>query len=199
MTHARHNPFRTERVEQIRYRPIGWTWDTLLARLADLDYRAAIVGPQGSGKTTLLEDLTDHLHQLGYMPRFRRLDSESPELSKDTLRNLITNLTDRNIILLDGCEQLRPKAWRFFLNLTRPARGLIVTTHHPGRLPTLVECQTSPELLAQIVHSLAGEEYANALDPNLLQRHHGNIREALRELYDLHAAHPENDPRIPNK
>ncbi len=54
---ARDNPFAVERVHAIRYHPVNTTFDQILARLHELNYRAAITGPEGSGKTTLLEDL----------------------------------------------------------------------------------------------------------------------------------------------
>ncbi len=64
---------------------------------------------------------------------------------------------------------------------TRRAGGLVITSHRPGLLPTLYECETSPELLAGIVEELAGEELDSE---EVLARHRGNIRDALRELYD---------------
>ena len=76
---ARDNPFRTERILEIRYRPQGCSWDDLLRRLAGMDYRAAIVGPEGSGKTTLLEDLEPRLRALGLGVRMLRLDLERRE------------------------------------------------------------------------------------------------------------------------
>ena len=40
----------------------------LAARLRQLHYRAAIVGPKGTGKTTLLEDLASRLAGRGFSP-----------------------------------------------------------------------------------------------------------------------------------
>jgi hypothetical protein len=68
-------------------------------------------------------------------------------------------------------------------NRAHAAAGLIVTSHLPGLLPTLHECRTTPELLAAIVGELGGEEAALAA-PGLFGRHRGNLRDALRELYD---------------
>ena len=64
---------------------------------------------------------------------------------------------------------------------TRRAGGLVITSHRPGLLPTLFECETSPELLAGIVGELAGSEVEAG---ELWARHRGNVRDALRELYD---------------
>lgn len=184
---ARDNPFRSERVLEVRYLSINWTWSELLARLAILNYRGAIIGPHGAGKTTLLEDLIVRLEAIGFQTRFARLDQESPRLSPDAMSALVAGLGPRDIILLDGCEQLSFRAWRQFLSRTRSARGLIITTHEPGRLQTLVECRTNAGLLEEIVRSLIDPRYASSLDfPELFQRHAGNIRDCLRELYDAH-------------
>jgi len=54
-------------------------------------------------------------------------------------------------------------------------------------LPTLIECTTSPALLDRIVHRLAPDTDAVRTPNDLFARHHGNLREALRELYDVYA------------
>lgn len=191
---ARDNPFRSERVLEFRYRPQGWTWQALLDRLMVLHYRGAIVGPQGAGKTTLLEDLIPRLENLGFATRFARLDCDAPRLSQDAMNALVAESGPRDIILLDGCEQLPPRDWRKFARLTQAAGGLIITTHLPSRLPTLVECRTSPQLLEQIVHDLAGGEYAGEINfVQLMQHHGGNIRDAIRELYDTYAVRESGD------
>jgi len=63
---ARDNPFSSDRILGIRYRLQDLTWEQLWLRLADMDYRGALVGPQGSGKTTLLEDLASALGERGF-------------------------------------------------------------------------------------------------------------------------------------
>src|SRR5437868_15544127 len=75
---ARDNPFAADRVLRVRYRPQGWTWEQLLARLEQLDYRGAIVGPEGRGKTTLLEDLGERLKGRGHNVRHLGLTRERP-------------------------------------------------------------------------------------------------------------------------
>ena len=179
---ARDNPFSTDRVLRIRYRPQGWTWDKLLDRLAQLDYRGAIVGPEGRGKTTLLEDLGERLAQ-GFGVRHLRLTRERPTFDRPFLRDFFHGLSDRDVILFDGAEQLGRLAWWRFVRRSRRARGLVITSHRPGLLPTLVECETNVPLLRGIVadlHPGGSEEAAE----ELFTRHSGNVREALRELYD---------------
>jgi GTPase SAR1 family protein len=186
---ARDNPFRTDRVLEVRYRPLRGTWDDLLANLHALRCRAAIVGPQGSGKTTLLEDLAPRLRERGYSVRELRLDTETPRFAPGFLDRFVASLTPSDVVLFDGAEQLGPIAWRLFLHRSRAAAGLVITGHRPGRLPTLVETATTPELLAALVAQILGDEAREVepILPDLYARHEGNLRDALRELYDRYA------------
>ena len=182
---ARDNPFRTERVMTVRYR-LSVSWEAFLAGLDRLGRRAAIVGPQGSGKTTLLEDLAPRLRERGFALRELRLDDETPRFEPDFLEEFFASLGGRDFILFDGAEQLDRGAWSRFERRSRAAAGLVVTSHRPGLLPTLLETSTSPELLEGLVEELLGERVSEPLAP-LHQRHQGNLREALRELYDRYA------------
>ena len=184
---ARDNPFSTDRVLQVRYRPRGWTWDGLLERLARLEYRAAIVGPEGRGKTTLLEDLEPHLRARGFGVKHLRLTREQPAFDRSWLRDFFTHVTPNDVLLFDGAEQLGRLAWWRFRRLARAARGLVITSHRPGLLPTLVECETDAGLLAEIVRDLVPDGASDNCAA-LLDRHHGNMRDALRELYDQYAS-----------
>lgn len=182
---ARDNPFRTDRVLQVRYRLPGGSWDDLLARLESLGRRAAIVGPQGSGKTTLLEDLAPKLRERGFGVRELRLDTERPRFEPEFLDRFFAGLGPRDVLLFDGAEQLGRFAWSRFERRARAAAGLVVTLHRPGRLPTLLETSTSPQLLDGIVEQILGGP--SAYTPGLFEKHGGNLREALRELYDRYA------------
>ena len=182
---ARDNPFASERVLRVRYKSQAWTWEQLLARLEAMRYRAAIVGPHGSGKTTLLEGLEPLLAARGFATRYCRLTTENRSPTPAEWRRMTSDSGPHDAILLDGCEQLSWIGWWRFRRATRRAGGLIVTTHLAGRLPTLLRTTTSPALLAQIVRELAGD-VATDLD-HLYARHRGNLREALRELYDRSA------------
>ena len=187
---ARDNPFATARVHQIRYRlPDGLTWEELLARLKSMNWRGAIVGPEGAGKTTLLEDFEPRLRQRGFELVWLRLTREEPRLPSTTLAQL-ASLHARHIILFDGAEQLRRWTWWRFLRRVRRTGGLLVTSHRPGLLPTLLECKTGPELLAEIVANLLDKtpETCRAQAGSLYHKHQGNLREALRELYDVWSA-----------
>jgi hypothetical protein len=175
------NPFAVQRVLEIRYRlPPGLTWEDLLDRLAALRWRAAIVGPHGHGKTTLLEDLAPRLEGRGFRVRPISLREAHPRLDRED-RALLRSLGPQDILLLDGAEQLGWFSWMGVRLRTRRAGGLVITSHRPGLLPTLFECETSPELLASIVGELVG---ADVEIGELHAQHGGNIRDALRELYD---------------
>ena len=195
---ARENPFRSARVRAaIRYAepsadpgatPAGAL--ALLPRLAALRYRAAIIGPHGSGKTTLLEDLAQVLGARGFRITHVRLDTDDPRLPRDWPARA-RHLGAADIVCVDGAEQLGPLGWARLRWQTREASGLIVTTHRPGRLPTLVACTTTPALLARIVRTLAPDAGFEAPPiADLFARHDGNVREALRELYDVCATMP---------
>ncbi|MCI0744240.1 MAG: hypothetical protein L0Y58_02440 [Verrucomicrobia subdivision 3 bacterium] len=177
---ARDNPFRSERVEGLRYRPQGYSWDELWRRLEWLGYRCAIVGPEGSGKTTLLENLGEQLTREGRTVRWLRLNREQRSVPRDF------SFDPGEIILADGIEQLGAVKWHLFVRRARRAGGLIITIHTRGRLPTLLECTTSPELLRELVSELVDDEPILSADA-LYQKHSGNLRHAMGELYELYA------------
>jgi len=189
---ARDNPFRTERIHRIRYEPQGISWVELWDRIVAMSFRGALVGPEGSGKTTLLEDLSPRLIAAGFGTRSLRLNWENPRFSSDQIDQLLAADLSNDVILFDGAEQLGRLAWRRFVANTLRARGLIITSHGPGLLPTILDCHTSPALFQTIVSRLLEENESIAPDEvrDLWQKHHGNIREALRELYDRYSLVP---------
>ncbi len=189
MLRARDNPFATERVLRLRYQFRNATndgWPALLTRLKSMHYRAAIAGPHGSGKTTLLEDLGQQLQEQGFQLHSIFLNEQDRTYPIEFVRRVRGGLTQNDIILFDGCERLGPLNWRRFRWQTRHAGGLIITTHRPGRLPLLRRCETDPELLDDLVRRLWGNGVLPARTDirRLYEAHCGNLREALRELYD---------------
>ena len=179
---ARDNPFASDRVESLRYRlPEGMTWDRLLERLAALRFRAALVGPHGRGKTTLLEDLARRLTARGFRVRTITLRQDERRVDWKRLRGIGAD----DVLFLDGADLLGRIDWLRVRFHCRRAGGLIVTSHRAGLLPTLLECDTTPELLADLVRELTGEELETG---ELFARHGGNLRQAFWEMYDDRAA-----------
>jgi energy-coupling factor transporter ATP-binding protein EcfA2 len=186
---ARENPFAVQRVHAIRYRPLNTTLVALLARLHELNYRAAITGPEGSGKTTLLEDLQGALEREGRKTRLVFVNDTSP-LEAPACRRLLSELTPEEVLLLDGADLIARSCWSLIKRHTiTHAFGLVITSHRPGLLPTLLDCSTTPQLLKEIVADLAPQAHAipPALLDDLYTRHNGNLRACLRDLYDLYA------------
>jgi len=176
---ARDNPFSSDRVEGLRYRlPEGLSWDQLLERLASLRWRAALVGPHGRGKTTLLEELAPRVTARGF--RVRTVTLRQEERRSDW--KLLRSLGPDDILFLDGAELLGRLAWTA---VKLRCRRLVITSHRPGLLPTLLECDTSPELLADLVRELAGELTGEEPEVReLFARHDGNLRAVFWEMYD---------------
>jgi hypothetical protein len=149
-------------------------------------WRGAVLGLEGSGKTTLLEELAARNQVEATIVRLQRDPPRPTAAARDQLP---PHLSTRHMVLFDGAELLGPIGWHRFRLAARRAGGLIITGHSPGRLPTLVECTVSLELLRGLVAELAPED-ATRLDPllgDLFERHTGNIRLCFRELYDLYA------------
>jgi hypothetical protein len=173
-------------VHALGYRLAGTTWDALLARLAALGHRAALIGPHGHGKTTLLEHLARRLEEQGFRIRSVTLHDGDWRLTAEQEQAFFQDLVPRDCLLLDGAEQLAVRAWREVEKRSRAAGGLLVTSHRAGLLPTLMECRTTPELLDDVVRDLLGDS-PDPQTAELFIRHDGNLRDALRELYDLWA------------
>jgi hypothetical protein len=122
-----------------------------------------------------------------------RLDTENRRLPREwqpwSARSSARRLDTTDIICLDGAEQLHPIVWMSFRWQARRAGGLLITTHRPGRLPTLLVCATNAALLDRIIQRLAPRRLTAAPPAaELFTRHRGNLRNALRELYDIYAA-----------
>ena len=173
------NPFRVDRLESLGFELLGDTWPALLDRLKAMSHRAAVVGPHGSGKTTLLENLAEHLQTAGW--RVHRLFMNAELLMRPSAP---AGLGVRDVVLFDGADHLSRRAWWRFERATRVAGGLVITSHCPGLLPTLIETRTTPALLAHLVERLTGMPPDAHDCCELFERHRGNLRSALRELYD---------------
>ena len=185
MAAAKSNPFRVQQLDKLQYRLEGASWDQLLARLKKVHYRAAIIGPHGHGKSTLLESFQPHLETEGWLVHRIQLGTGNRRFDS-TQRALFTRLGKNDCLFLDGAEQLHALAWRTFLWQSRKAGALVITAHRAGLLPTIWECNTSVALLNELVQELDPQNKDGNIT-ELFQKHHGNLRDALRELYDSHS------------
>lgn len=185
MVTAQQNPFRTSQVESLPYIFLEGDWSLLLAQLAALEGRGAIVGPHGSGKTTLLENLKSTLERQGEPVTLLRLTSEYYKLSFQETWRLWRSSLRREWILLDGAEQLGGRAWLTLRLITHRARGVVITSHREGRLPTLWSTATQMHTVEALLAILEqGQTSVSASELRLLfNRHKGNVREIFRECY----------------
>lgn len=169
------------------YFQAGQSAERLISQLAAQEWRGAIVGPHGSGKSTLLETLKPaleaaglHAHPLTLKERQRHLPTPFWSLS----------LPQPSIIIIDGYEQLgwfeRVKLNRF---CRRASHGLLVTTHSPTRIPTLLRLAPDERLVQRLVADLATQVSTPITNSDIAASHacHGsNVREILFDLYDRH-------------
>ena len=194
------NPLSAEAAARLAFRFSGGvTWESLLAKLARQSYTGAIVGGRGSGKTLLLEQMKPHLEAMGFQPVIFRLSSESSLRDKERLAGELRAVVKPGFILLDGAEQLSTRLWLPVRAAASTAAGLVVTVHRVSRLPTLIECETNPALLRDLVQELVGETLSEDDSETLLVRHRGSIREALgelREWWDQQGREAEGEPEV---
>jgi hypothetical protein len=186
---ARDNPFRVDCIQQIPFQFESASFAELLQTVERSDWRGAIVGPHGSGKTTLLEHLEQYIRARGFTSHWIRLNSERRSLGLACPGSLRAGLMKKDFVFFDGAEQLHRIAWLWFQWSCRKAGGLIITTHEAGRLPTLIQCRTSPALLGRIAAHLLGvsESEMGEISRTLFEKHRGNLRNALRDFYELSA------------
>lgn len=190
---ARENPFASDRVEELlAFEPewLGHSWEGLIGRLRDQEYRAAVVGAHGSGKTTLLSGLRERLEQQGFRVEEFFLNEEQKTLSEIDWGRL----TDVNageggagkvLVFLDGAEQMSRKDWRRFQAGTSCCGGLVITQHRPGKLPLLVKTETDIKMFREFVGRLAPDfDCDGEVVERMYFRSNGNIREALWQCYD---------------
>jgi len=184
---ARDNPFCAEQIDRITYIPIGAGFEELIAKIEQMNYRGAITGPRGTGKTTLLGDLKSRFREKGFAVKTIFVNDTTP-FTKDRHKEFVAELKGGEIVFLDGAEQLGTIGWRRFKReVLKSAAGLVITSHKPGLLETVIECSTTQGLFLEIVSQLTGGDFP--LDKKRLieiyDQHKGNIRNCLRQLYDI--------------
>jgi hypothetical protein len=186
---ADQNPFRVARIEGLAYRAPDFDWEVFLARLEAPGLRGAIVGPHGSGKTTLLLEAQSRLMERGVPVRYGFLNEETRFKARQA-RALMAETPREAVLFLDGAEQLDGLAWAWVRWRARRLRGLVITIHQPGRLPTIHTTETGEVLLRGLLEQLVGEDWTRYWPRAQahFQRCGGNIRDVFFALYDDCAA-----------
>ncbi|HVA46379.1 MAG TPA: hypothetical protein VNH11_08400 [Pirellulales bacterium] len=185
-----NNPFSTRRTRPgaIAFRfEDGEEAGTVVERLRSNEWWGQIVGPHGSGKSTLLATLLPALEAAGRRVQLIALHEGERRLPlvKDAWRGLSASTQ----IIVDGYEQLGPFArWSLTRRCRRCGCGLLVTTHRDLGLPTIWTMNPRLELAKDLVRDLlppGDETIADRDIESAWHARHGNLREALFDLYDL--------------
>jgi energy-coupling factor transporter ATP-binding protein EcfA2 len=168
--------------------PAGHGVGELLQQLASNNWRGAILGPHGSGKSTLLETLKLLLRDAGRTVSSISLRDSQRSLPHGSLRDSLASSLP--VVIVDGYEKLSlaSRAWLHW-RCRRASAGLIVTSHAPTCLPTLIELKPSRALVDQLIADLAtrAPTCVTAADVAASFACHGsNVRELLFSLYSLH-------------
>ena len=183
MLPAHQNPLRMDLLASVPFRFSHGDWTVNLSWLKRLNYRASIVGPQGSGKTTLLAELAERLDNSLYL---NLPHEKQPHAAM--LADARAGTQAGKIILVDGIERLSWIQRQGLYFGTAGKAGLVVVVHRKCRLPTWITCRTDEQLLAHVVGQLGLDTptvQAAALEA--FHRSRGNIRDALRLVYDQFA------------
>jgi energy-coupling factor transporter ATP-binding protein EcfA2 len=187
----RVNPFATcwTRPGALSFRfSNGQSVEQLISQLAAQQWNGAIVGPHGSGKSTLLESLKRVIAAAGRTIQAISLRDGQRRLPRDFFA---TWASDSNaVVIIDGYEQLGwPARLHLSLRCFATGVGLLVTSHRPIRIPTLIRLAPDRQLIEQLVCRLCAEVSTTITRADIAASHacHGsNVREILFDLYDRH-------------
>lgn len=178
------NPFRSSCFEALPFQfEDGWSWGRIMRRLAERNFRGAIVGPKGSGKTVMLEELKQRLAAENISSVVIRLIAGHVY---SRLYNTISN-SQADVVLLDGAEQLSWLGWlRVRYTTLLKGKGLVVTVHNGRRLPLLYSTRSTEERLLHLLELLGQREaVSEATARRLFAEAKGNIREVFFMLYEM--------------
>jgi hypothetical protein len=189
---SRHsNPFATcwTNPQAMQWLPIaGADPAGLTETLRGLGWRAQIVGPHGAGKSTLLHALRPHAEEAGR--NWVRVDLKAGTGSSVWRNVAPTRFARDTLLVIDGFEQIQPLARRWIRWRCRnAAAGLLVTTHRPAGLPTLVELAPNMQAAKQLFRHLVRDHDTLVTEDDLSNAFNAcnpNIRETLLQLYDMH-------------
>jgi hypothetical protein len=164
-----------------------------LGQLVDLleanQWRGAITGLHGTGKSTLLAAMTPAIEARGRVVSCVTLTAGQRTLPRDFLASPRL-AAGQGVAAVDGIEQL--SAWSR-LRLKRFCKshgaGLLVASHRSARLPVIYQTAIDVPRAWRVV-----ERFQDGFTPlvrlsDLVERlaqRHGNLREALFDLYDIY-------------
>jgi energy-coupling factor transporter ATP-binding protein EcfA2 len=209
------NPFATcwTRPGAIPYRfPAGQSTEHLLAILAARHWRGAIVGPHGSGKSTLLEALrpalvaaNQDIYSISLHDGQRWLPKDwRNEFAATPASGALTEATrekKNRLVIIDGYEQLtwleRVRLWN---HCRRQGAGLLVTSHTPVRIPTLIRLAPDLPLVERLVAELCAGVSTDITRADISASHachSSNVREILFDLYDRHEQRRRGSNSLP--
>ncbi|MGJ3241937.1 MAG: hypothetical protein ACFE0O_03120 [Opitutales bacterium] len=184
---ARHNPFRTSRLDRlpVEIAPEAWAWFT--AAVGARQGRGAFIGPKGSGKSTWLKAWRDHCIQVGDTVYSDKLRDESSARELCRLFRRVAALPADTWLLIDGGERLGPLADGWLCRILRPRGRLLMTRHTPGNLPALPYAPATFEQARRWVdHLLGGNPEGLASLPDLQAcwaRNPGDARALFEACY----------------
>ena len=185
---ARENPLCMWRLKQVRYRFGDHDWAWHLARLHDLNFRAAIVGKRGSGKTTLLNELKGRFSAVGIKNHHVFLPQTAVN-HKSLIDQAIRASRTGQVVLVDGIERLRFTQRQKLFRKTSRGAGLVICVHTHCRLPTWIRTRTHPALMSNILCDLKLDfPDIQTAGQTAFENSNGNIRDALADLYDQFAS-----------
>jgi hypothetical protein len=145
---------------------------------------SVIEGPHGRGKTTLVRALLAAATAAGRATSFVQVRSRASAWQAITA---VAAARPGQLVAVDGWEQL---PWGGGLVIAALAcwrrAAVIATAHRPVGLPVLARCDSSPALVAAVVARLPdhGGIISHADVEEAFRRRHGNVRDALADLYD---------------
>ena len=183
------NPFASRCMESIPYQFTDISLHTVMEQLASQNFRGSITGPKGSGKTTLLETIGRQLGQTGFSCDYLYFKKDSKLRCRQQLKPVTGEDISKTAYLIDGTEQLSRFEWSRLYSKIKLSGAVVLTAHVKSPLPPLIHTQTSPSLLYDLVLKLNGKTdmISEQAVFDLYHRHKGDIRQALRELYDVWA------------
>jgi hypothetical protein len=172
----------------------GESAQAVVDRLREHAWQGEIVGPHGAGKSTLLATLSEPLSAAGrtiVLATLHQGESSLPAVLEDW-----RCWSASTQVIVDGYEQLSWWSRRRLAQRIRDRQaGVLVTSHAPTGLPTVMTVAPRIEAVQQIVRQLVPDGNRITRDDieRLFSACDGNIREMLFQLYDVYQDRSRED------